>query len=54
MTLNNLKYQLAKLMSEKPSHADAQEQARLIRNWKQDITKLQLQIGRASHAITVR
>lgn len=32
---------LLKLLSEKPYHADDQERARLVRNWKQDVTKLQ-------------
>ncbi len=33
--------QLLKLLSEKPYHADHMERARLIRNWKLDILKLQ-------------
>jgi hypothetical protein len=32
---------LLKLLSEKPYHADHQERARLVREWKQDIIKLQ-------------
>lgn len=36
--------QLLKLLSEKPYHADHQERARLVRNWKQDIVQLQKKV----------
>lgn len=39
--MQSIQRQLLKLFSEKPYHLDFQEKARLVRNWKQDVIKLQ-------------
>lgn len=36
--------QLLKLLSEKPYHADHQERARLVRNWKHSVAQVQQQL----------